>query len=261
MEMAELRTLEQLYDGSDAESVLTQPSNFQMEEKSQKRNSCATRRSSYMHFERVGAIMGGRTYNFTNKASQEKKPYQKSSNDGILLPHSLNCECECGQHISSEASNIASVSSHKSFSEIAESQATFRVSDRCEDCRKAGSVGESSNTPQGSIKFDNDRFSNQLDKHKGLDILGYDCVHLTLPKPHLGEYFGCLNEQEGSTPTRVAIFGFSGQIDGVYSYSTFRKDHPHLNTEDSAIKTELHLYFKRHFQKCAAVIVNNTMKG
>ncbi|XP_028764290.1 uncharacterized protein LOC114722423 isoform X2 [Neltuma alba] len=293
-----LRTLEQLCDGGEAESVLIQPYNFQMEEKSQKCNLCATRCSSYMHFERVGAIMGMRTRNFTNKASQEEKPNQKSPNDGILLPRSLNCARECGRHISSEASNIFSVSSHESISEIAESQATVGVSDPCEDSRKSLSVGESSDTPHGSIKFDNDIFSNHVEKHKGFDILvnnvscirGSDSTYLTIDEnenhddiqnfiqhpplkgvvypsfftraiPQKGECFECLGEQEGSTPARVAISGFNGQIDGVYSYCTFWKDHLHLNTEDSDIETELHLYFKKHFEKCPAVIENTSMKG
>ncbi|KAF7828568.1 uncharacterized protein G2W53_019732 [Senna tora] len=152
--------------------------NFQMEEKSGKCNLCATRCLSCPHFEQVASIAGLGTSNFTNEASKEKKSSHCSSNDGILFSHSLNSVYDCRQHTSSEASNIFSVSScPESFSEIAESRATVRVSDPCEDTellldiRNAQPAGESRSrdSPKDLIKFDIERFSNQIEKHKELD--------------------------------------------------------------------------------------------
>lgn len=64
-----------------------------------------------------------------------------------------------------------------------------------------------------------------------------------------------------SSPARGAISGFSSQIDGVYNYSTFRRDGHQLNCEDSAIETESHLYCKKHLQKSPAVIKNTSLQG
>lgn len=158
--------------------------------------------------------IGVGTGDFTNEAFKEKKSSRCSSTDSILFSQSLNSVCDCGQHTSSEASNVFSVSSsHESFSEIAESQATARVPDPREDIELVSNIGnaqpagESGDSPKGLIKFDNKRFSIQLEKHKDLDILvdnvscisGSDNTYLTI-----GNFLWSCREEEC-----ILQFGFS----------------------------------------------------
>ncbi|KAI4327279.1 hypothetical protein L6164_019759 [Bauhinia variegata] len=289
MGKVKFKSLRELYGRTQEISLPTEPSMFQMEEKLRTSNVCVTQCSTDMHFEQVASIVGGRTGDSTDKASDGKRDSDCPSTHNFVFSSSLR---QCSSSADSQEPGGQSCNSPKDMINFDDQRFPAKLEKGKEfeflgDNISCISKSDSTNLAIGNQNNDAEKknVSSSLASVDSLPTVGNDVNdkpdRLYLAGYHFDKsnssHCGIQNFTKESPPTardpsefseeqvvsslaRAVTNGLNSQIEGIYNSATFMKADHQLNFEDSAIETENHSYCEVHLQKSVALVVNNSVR-